>query len=87
MVTNMNRLLLTGLIGSAMTAVCCFTPLLTGALGIVGMGAAARYLDYALLPALAVFLGLTVYGLLWRNRKGDHGCCQDAQSHQKEKKQ
>ena len=84
---KMNRLLLTGLIGSTVTAVCCFTPLLTGALGIVGLGAVAHYLDYALLPALAGFLGLTVYGLLGRIRKGDHGCCQDAQSHQEEKKQ
>jgi mercuric ion transport protein len=83
---NMNRLLWTGLIGSTATAVCCFTPLLTSALGIVGLGAATRYLDYMLLPALAGFLGLTVYGLSGRNRKDHPGCCQDAQSHQVEKK-
>ena len=81
----MNRLLLTGLTGSAVTAVCCFTPLLTGALGMVGLGAVTRYLDYALLPALAGFLGLTVCGLLGRNRKDDPGCCHYAQSHQEEK--
>jgi mercuric ion transport protein len=83
---NMNRLLWTGLIGSAVTGVCCFTPLLTGMLGIAGLGAVTRYLDYALLPALAGFLGLTVYGLLGRNRKGKPGCCGDVQSHQMEEK-
>lgn len=83
----MNRLLLTGLIGSAVTAVCCFTPLLAGALGIVGLGTVTRYLDYALLPALAGFLGLTLYGLLRRSRKDDPGCCEYRATSTGEKKQ
>ena len=30
-------------------------------LGVIGLGAITGYLDYVLLPALAVFLGLAVY--------------------------
>ncbi len=86
MVTNMNRLLLTGLIGAAVTAVCCFTSLLPGALGMVGLGAVARHFDHVLLPALAGFLGLTVYALLGQKRTDDSGCCRGAQSHQGEEK-
>ena len=39
---------------------------------IVGI-ALTGYLDYVLLPALAIFIGLTVYAL-WRKRKYD-ACC------------
>lgn len=57
------RLLWTGLIGSGVVALCCFTPILVVLLGVVGLGMLTGYLDYVLLPALAVFLGLVVYGL------------------------
>lgn len=56
------RLLWTGLIGSAVVAVCCATPMLVILLGLVGLGVITGYLDAVLLPALAVFLGLAVYG-------------------------
>jgi hypothetical protein len=39
---------------------------------IVGI-ALTGYLDYVLLPALAIFIGLTVYAL-WRKRQYD-ACC------------
>jgi hypothetical protein len=61
-----------GLAGAAFTALCCFTPILAGLLGVLGLGAAMGYLDYVLLPALAGFLGLAVYGLFGRNR--EEGC-------------
>jgi mercuric ion transport protein len=64
-----------GLTGAALTALCCFTPILTGLLGLVGLGAVTGYLDYVLLPALAGFLGLAVYGLLGRNRQARSICC------------
>jgi len=70
-----NRLLVTGLAGAVITAFCCFTPLLVGLLGVVGLGAITGYLDYVLLPALVAFLGLTMYGLSQQKRTGGETCC------------
>lgn len=58
-------ILKTGAIGSAIVALCCFTPLLVIALGAVGLTAWLGWLDFVLLPALTIFLGLMGYGL-WR---------------------
>jgi len=49
-------------------ALCCFTPLLVILLGAMGLSAVVAWLDYVLLPALAAFLGITVYALLRRQR-------------------
>lgn len=57
----------TGIIGSAILALCCFTPVLVVLLGIVGLSAVLGWLDYVLLPALAVFLGMTIYAV-WRRQ-------------------
>jgi mercuric ion transport protein len=62
-------LLRTGLIGTVIAAVCCFTPLLVILLGAVGLSAALGWLDYVLFPALAVFIGITVYALVHTTRK------------------
>jgi hypothetical protein len=56
-----NGLLTTGIIGTVVTLVCCFTPVLLILLGVAGLGAFTGYLDFILLPVLAVFVGLTVY--------------------------
>lgn len=61
-------LLLTGLIGSLLTVLCCFTPVLVLLLGALGLSALIGYLDLVLLPALAFFLLLTLYGF-WRRGK------------------
>ena len=58
-------LLKTGIIGSVISAVCCFTPLLVVGLGVIGLSAWLAWLDYLLLPSLGVFLGLTGFAL-WR---------------------
>jgi len=55
-------------------AICCFTPVLVIALSAVGLSAWLGWLDYVLLPALAVFLGLTGYGLWLRQRNGAENC-------------
>lgn len=57
------RFVWVGFIGSAVIALCCFTPLFVALLGVLGLGAVTGYLDYVLLPALAVFVVITVYGL------------------------
>ncbi len=56
-----------GLIGTVIVALCCFTPVLVILLGAVGLSALLGWLDYVLLPALAVFIGITLYAL-WRRR-------------------
>lgn len=61
-----NRLLKTGVMGSAIAAICCFTPVLTVILVAMGLGAITGYLDYVLFPALAVFVGITIYTVVRR---------------------
>ncbi len=74
------KLLGLGIAGTVITALCCFTPVLIIFLGAVGLSGLLGYLDYALLPALAFFVGLTVYAL-YRN-KGEQpksDCCPPTQ--------
>ena len=61
------QLLGLGLFGTVILALCCFTPVLVILLGIVGMSAVLGWLDFFLLPALAFFIGLTVYAV-WRRQ-------------------
>lgn len=61
-------ILRTGITGSVIAAICCFTPVLVILLGAVGLSAWLGWLDYVLFPALALFLGITAYGL-WRRRQ------------------
>ena len=62
------RLLTTGIIGTAIVALCCFTPVLVVLFGIVGLSAVLGWLDYVLFPALAFFIGLTIYAV-WRRQR------------------
>ena len=61
-------LLRMGVIGTVIVALCCFTPVLVVLLGVVGFSALTGWLDVVLLPALAVFVALTVYAV-WRRRR------------------
>jgi len=68
-----NRTLLkTGIAGSVIAAVCCATPILLILLGALGLSAWAGWLDYVLLPALVVFVGITIYAL--HRRRADAAC-------------
>ncbi len=51
-------------VGTVLVAWCCFTPVLVILLGAVGLSAITGYLDYVLLPALATFVGLTIYAVV-----------------------
>lgn len=66
-------LIWTGAVGAVIAAVCCVTPLLVIALGVFGLAGVTAYLDYVLLPALAVCIGLFSYGLFLR-RQAAAGC-------------
>jgi len=58
-----SRLLRLGILGTAIAAVCCFTPLLVVLLGAMGLAALSGYLDYVLLPTLVFFIGLILYAI------------------------
>ena len=60
-------LLKVGIIGTITAALCCFTPVLVILFGAVGLSAMVGYLDVVLLPALGIFILLTIYAL-WRKR-------------------
>lgn len=61
-------ILKTGIIGSVIAAICCFTPVLVIGLGVVGLSAWLGWIDYVLFPAFALFFGITAYGM-WRRRR------------------
>lgn len=65
-----NKLIGAGVVGTAIAALCCFTPVLVILFGVVGLSALVGYLDYVLLPALAFFIALTVYAV-WRRQRSD----------------
>lgn len=67
------KLLRIGIAGGVIAALCCFTPLLVGLLAIVGLSAVVGYLDYVLMPALVVFVGITIYAVLRRRRAAAGG--------------
>ena len=65
-------LLKIGLIGTVLSALCCFTPLLVVTLGAVGLSALVGWLDYILLPVLFVFFAITAYALFRRKSLSKH---------------
>lgn len=64
---NTNNLLKTGVIGTIIALICCLTPALVILLSVVGLSAATGWLDFVLLPALAIFLLMTGYAL-WKRK-------------------
>ncbi len=68
-----STLLKLGIGGAVVAALCCFTPVLLILLGVVGLGALAGYLDWVLLPALALFVAITIYAL--QKRRRTQACC------------
>jgi len=69
-------LLKTGIIGTVIAALCCFTPALVVLLGAVGLAAWIGDLDAVLMPALVFFFALTVYALF---KKEKDRCCETDQ--------
>jgi mercuric ion transport protein len=72
-----DRLIWSGGIGAIVTAICCFTPTLAVIAGVLGLSVWIGWIDYLLLPALALFLGMVWYGLLRRRRRRVEGCAED----------
>jgi mercuric ion transport protein len=72
-------ILRTGIVGSAIAAVCCATPILVIALGALGLSAWVGWVDYVAIPALALFLAITAYGL-WRWQRAADCCSSETRS-------
>ena len=64
---NDRSLLRIGLIGSAVAALCCFTPVLVVLVGLAGLSAIVGWLDYGLFPILFAGMGLAAYALFLRS--------------------
>lgn len=63
-----SRLLTTGIVGTAIVALCLFIPVLVVLFGFVGLSVALGWLDYLLFPALAFFIGLSIHAV-WRRQR------------------
>ena len=59
-------LIMSGVAGSVIAAICCATPLLAVVFGAVGLTAWLAKADYVLIPALIICLGLIGLGLYRR---------------------
>lgn len=60
------RLVKIGGIGSLVTALCCFTPVLVWLAAALGLSAVLGVVDLVLLPALGLFVLILLAGLLHR---------------------
>jgi mercuric ion transport protein len=60
-----------GIIGSAVAAICCGTPVLAVLLGVLGLSAWLAWADYVILPGLVAFIALTGYALYRRGRRDE----------------
>jgi mercuric ion transport protein len=65
----MKRLIQTGIIGSIITALCCFTPVLVWIFSAIGLASMIVYLDAVLFPLLGFFILLLIIGLVRRNKR------------------
>jgi mercuric ion transport protein len=64
---NDQNLLKTGSIGTAIAAICCFTPALVILFGFAGLSAFVGWLDYGLFPILFASMGMVAYALYLRS--------------------
>jgi mercuric ion transport protein len=64
---NGKALLRIGLVGSIVAALCCFSPVLVIGLTAIGLASVLGWIDYVVLPSLAMFLMLTGYAL-WKRK-------------------
>jgi len=69
---NNRTLITTGVVGAAVAAVCCFTPILAIVFGAVGLTAWLAKADHVLIPALILFLGLAGFGLYRKRLRARH---------------
>ena len=61
-----DRLLATGIIGTIIAALCCFTPFLVWAFAVTGFAAFTGWIDYVAIPILGIFVAITIIALARR---------------------
>ncbi len=66
-------LLKTGIIGMAISTLCCLTPVLVILFGAAGLAAWAGHLDAVLIPSLIAFTLLTLYAFMREDREAKQG--------------
>jgi mercuric ion transport protein len=66
---NKKRMLYIGGVGTAVTAICCLTPVLVILLGTIGLSAWVGGLDYVLFPLLIFFIGVTAFALIRKRER------------------
>jgi mercuric ion transport protein len=64
-----STLLKTGITGTVISALCCFTAVLVILFGTVGLAGWVGYLDYVLMPSLLFFLALTIFALSKKDKE------------------
>lgn len=65
--TKDKKLLRLGSGGTAIAAICCFTPALVVLVGFAGLSAIVGWLDYGLFPVMFASMGLVAYALYLRS--------------------
>ncbi len=65
--TKDRKLLRAGSIGTAIAAICCFTPALVVLVGFAGLSAIVGWLDFGLFPILFASMGLVAHALYLRS--------------------
>jgi mercuric ion transport protein len=65
------KLIGTGIVGAAIAAVCCFTPALVLLAAAIGVSAWLAWADYVVMPALVMFVAITIYALYRRRRRAN----------------
>jgi len=63
-------LLKTGMVGSIIFALCCYTPILVALFTAIGLSAWVGYLDVVLFPGMLLFIAITVFAY-WRKDKAE----------------
>ena len=64
-----NKQMKTGIIGTVVAALCCFTPVLVVLFGAIGLTAWLGWIDYVLFPALFASMGLVAHAFYLRAGK------------------
>lgn len=72
----------TGLAGSIIAALCCFTPVLVITLTALGLAAWVGYIDLVVLPLLVVFVVVAV--VAWQRMRRDAACGSGSAANQTE---
>jgi len=65
-----NRLLLTGIVGFVVSMLSCLTPILVVLLAAIGISGSMGWLDYVLLPLMAIFAALILYAVINSKLRG-----------------